>query len=109
MTLNFQGIVERYPNPNDVVGSSNPSLKIFSLLDEKLARWPRASYVPRRRKSWYVNSSKLLVPPSSFRFPCEGYMWGPTFNLKRKPKLKEKGCLALFGGPNGGFGLPGTL
>ena len=38
MTLNFQRIVKRYPNPNDVVGSSNPNLKIFSLLDEKLAR-----------------------------------------------------------------------
>ena len=39
MTLNYQMMVERYPNLKEEVGGSTPDCEISSLLDKKLARW----------------------------------------------------------------------
>ena len=39
MTLNYQVMVEGYPNLKEEVGGSNPGCEISSLLDGKLARW----------------------------------------------------------------------
>jgi hypothetical protein len=43
MTLNYRMMVERYPNPKEEVGGSNPGCEISSLPDGKLARWSTAS------------------------------------------------------------------
>ena len=43
MTLNYQVMVEGYPNLKEEVGGSNPGCEISSLLDGKLARWSTAS------------------------------------------------------------------
>ena len=43
MTLNYQMMVERYPNLKEEVGGFNPGYEISSLLDRKLARWSTAS------------------------------------------------------------------
>jgi hypothetical protein len=44
MTLNYQMMVERYPNLKEEVGGSILDCEISSLLDEKFARWSTASY-----------------------------------------------------------------
>ena len=44
-TLNYQMMVERYPNLKDEVGGSTPGCGISSLPDIKLARWSTASCV----------------------------------------------------------------
>ena len=38
MTLKYRMIVERYLEPNEVIGNSIPNREIFSLLDEKISR-----------------------------------------------------------------------
>ena len=43
MTLNYQMMVEKYPNLKEEVGGSIPDCKIFSLLEEKYAKWSIAS------------------------------------------------------------------
>jgi hypothetical protein len=50
MTLNYHIIMERYPKPNIVVGSSDPHCEINSLHDEKLARWSNTSYAPKTKQ-----------------------------------------------------------
>ena len=42
-TLNYQMMVERYPNLKEEVGGSNSGQKISSLLDGKLAKWSSVS------------------------------------------------------------------
>ena len=44
MILNYQMMVERYPNLKDEVGGSIPGYEISSLLDGKLVKWSAASY-----------------------------------------------------------------
>jgi hypothetical protein len=44
MTLNYQMMVERYPNLKEEVGGSIRDCEISSLLDKKFARWSTASY-----------------------------------------------------------------
>ena len=44
MTLNYQMMVERYPNHKEEVGDLNPGCEISSLPNGKLARWSTASY-----------------------------------------------------------------
>ena len=45
MTLNYRTMVERYPKLMEKVGDSILDYEIFSLLDEKLARWSLTMHV----------------------------------------------------------------
>ena len=47
MILNYQVIVERYPKPIEVVGSSIPSCEIFSLLDGIRRRTLIGLHIPK--------------------------------------------------------------
>jgi hypothetical protein len=69
MTLNYQMIVERYPNLKEEVGSSIPGCEISSLLDKKLARW-----------STVACALALACQPSIYK----------SNNKKRQNKTKQK-------------------
>jgi hypothetical protein len=68
-TLNYQMMVERYPNLKEEVGGSDPGFEISSLADGKLARWSSTSYalalarrpfVSKKTKQ-YITVTTLLI------------------------------------------------
>ena len=59
-------IVERYPKPNGVLANSFPAMKSSLYSMEKLARWPRASCVPKRKEKREIYVIILREKISSF-------------------------------------------